>query len=322
MGGASAGGSQPAGGAAPPQCAGVIAMYGAASGGAAMVAASAAHTAPARPGCSRSTSEVGGGAFEAVPLSEAAAAAAAAALAPGAAVGKYRLRLFTGDRLSGGLAQGQRVRVVIQGEAGVALTQQLPRPRGAFGRGAADAFLLAAPRLGRVACLRVFHEPDGPALGGGWSLETIELEDLQKGGSERNGVSGGVSGALWVAEWAASSADHWRGSGCSPRVARAHTQSISTPCTIHTPCTIQADVHAWSISCTCVAGLLPIFSGSLCAWHAGDTYRFVNPNKEGWLFRGERNALTLKPEVGRPEHQVDLGVDTQHWSCLPCGCTP
>jgi hypothetical protein len=33
--------------------------------------------------------------------------------------------------------------------------------------------------------------------------------------------------------------------------------------------------------------------------HAGEAYRFVNPAKEGWLFRGKRNAVTMQPQVSR-----------------------
>ncbi|GBF91978.1 hypothetical protein Rsub_04702 [Raphidocelis subcapitata] len=125
--------------------------------------------------------------FEAVPLSAAAAAALAAA-----PVAEYRLRVFTADRLSAGLPGGQSVHVEISGDEG-ALTQQLPRPRGAFARGRVDAFTLRAARLGRVTALTVWSEPDGPALGGGWACEAIELEDRHKGKTYRfpNTAGGG-----------------------------------------------------------------------------------------------------------------------------------
>lgn len=59
---------------------------------------------------------------------------------------------------------------------------ELPRVKGSFVRGRVDAFTLTGERLGRVEALTVWHEPDGPALGGGWSVERVELEDRHKGG--------------------------------------------------------------------------------------------------------------------------------------------
>jgi len=155
------------------------------------------------------------GAFEEVALSKAAASRQAAAAAQ--ATAEYRLRLITGDRLSAGLASGQRIWVEIQGPEG-SFSQELPRAKGSFARGCVDTFTLKVKRLGRVEWLRVWHEPDGPALAGRWSLEAIELEDR----------------------------------------------------------------------------------------HRGELYRFVNPAKEGWLFRGKRNALTMRPRhVGRLDDETE-----------------
>jgi hypothetical protein len=126
----------------------------------------------------------GSAGFERVALSE-----AAAGLQPATAPSEYRLRFFTGDRLSGGLASGQHVCVEIfgaglDGATPTCASHALPRARGAFGRGAVDVFTLTgAPRLGRVEALAVWHEPGGAALGGGWSCEVVELEDRHRGES-------------------------------------------------------------------------------------------------------------------------------------------
>ncbi|KAI8476312.1 MAG: hypothetical protein J3K34DRAFT_273351 [Monoraphidium minutum] len=151
----------------------------------------------------------GGGvaAWEPVALSE-----AAAALRPASKAAEYRLRVITGDRLSGGLAAGQRVHIQLLGAGGAVLAaHELPRARGSFARGGAEAFSLTGPRLGAIAALAVWHEPGGAALGGGWCCEAVELEDR----------------------------------------------------------------------------------------HQGHVYRFVNPAKEGWLYRGRQNAITLEPQVSR-----------------------
>jgi hypothetical protein len=59
----------------------------------------------------------------------------------------------------------------------------LPRGPGTFQRGCVDSFTLLyeAGELGEVQGVRVWHEPDGSTIGGGWCLDRVEVEHKLRG---------------------------------------------------------------------------------------------------------------------------------------------
>jgi hypothetical protein len=66
---------------------------------------------------------------------------------------------------------------------GLIACHKLPRAKGAFARGCVDRFTLFCEDgdLGDIKGVRVWHEPDGTSIGGGWCLDKLELEDKFKG---------------------------------------------------------------------------------------------------------------------------------------------
>lgn len=57
------------------------------------------------------------------------------------------------------------------------------RPKGSFLRGCCDTFSLAsaAGDIGRVEAVRVWHEPTGGSIGGGWCLHRLDVEAVFRG---------------------------------------------------------------------------------------------------------------------------------------------
>ena len=58
------------------------------------------------------------------------------------------------------------------------------RPKGSFLRGSCESFSLssAAGDIGRIEAVKVWHEPTGAALGGGWCLQQVDVEAVFRGG--------------------------------------------------------------------------------------------------------------------------------------------
>jgi hypothetical protein len=58
------------------------------------------------------------------------------------------------------------------------------RPKGSFLRGCCESFSLssAAGDIGRIEAVRVWHEPGGGSIGGGWCLQRVDVEAVLRGG--------------------------------------------------------------------------------------------------------------------------------------------
>lgn len=95
---------------------------------------------------------------------------------------EYKLRLYTADRLGAGLPSGQKVHLEILGES-MLIAHELPRAKDSFSRGCVDRFTLFSESgdMGNIEAIKIWHEPDGGAIGGGWCLDKVEIENKLKG---------------------------------------------------------------------------------------------------------------------------------------------
>jgi hypothetical protein len=58
------------------------------------------------------------------------------------------------------------------------------RPKGSFLQGSCESLSLssAAGDIGRIEAVKVWHEPTGAAVGGGWCLQQVDVEAVLRGG--------------------------------------------------------------------------------------------------------------------------------------------